>query len=315
MTIISKDEFQGLTRITVENEKIRFAILPQVGGKMISLVLKDTDREYISVSDRGFKRPAYETNYADLDVSGFDECFPAIAEGFYPEWPWKGTVIPDHGEIFTLPWDIEIKKDRLIMTVYGVRFPYRFVKVMSLEKNTVKISYELENLSPCEFKYIWSAHPLFAVNEGTKILLPGTPNIRTDFSKYERFGKHLYETIWPHARQADGQNVDLSIIRSAKEDAATKVFTTKLDEGFCGFEDTKTGDFLTMTFPVDKVPYVGIWINEGGFFKGKGSFNVAIEPCTGCPDKLETAIQRGEHALIKGGATNTWSLDITVGQK
>ena len=126
----------------------------------------------------------------------------------------------------------------------------------------------------------------------------------------ERFGKHLYETIWPYAQQADGQKVDLSIIRSAKQDAATKVFTTKLTEGYCGFECPDTGDFLKMNFPVDKVPYVGIWINEGGFFEGKGSFNMALEPCTGCPDKLETAIQRGEHALIKGGAKNSWSLDI-----
>ncbi len=70
-----------------------------------------------------------------------------------------------------------------------------------------------------------------------------------------------------------------------------------------------------MDFPVDKIPYVGIWINEGGFFEGKGSFNAAFEPCTGCPDKLETAIQRSEHALLKGSAKNTWSLDMTIGQK
>ena len=241
MTRISKDEFQGLTRITVENEKVSFSILPQVGGKMISLILKDTGREFISVSGREFKKPTYATNYANLDVSGFDECFPAIAEGFYPEWPWKGSVIPDHGEIFTLPWDVEIENERLVMTVYGVRFPYKFVKVMSLEKNTVKISYEVQNFSPYEFKYIWSAHPLFAVTEGTKIILPGTPTIRTDFSKYERFGKHLYETTWPHAQQTDGRKVDLSIIRSAKQDAATKVFTTKLAEGYCGFECPDTG--------------------------------------------------------------------------
>ena len=314
MTKISNDKFQGLDRITINNDDVSFAILPEVGGKMISLVFKDTGREFISVSGREFTKPTYATNYAELDVSGFDECFPAIAEGFYPEWPWKGTVVPDHGELFTLPWECKVEKDKLVMAVNGIRFPYRFVKVLSLEKNTVKIRYELENLSPYDFKYIWSAHPLFAVTEGTKILLPGNPRIRTDYSKYERFGKHLYETTWPQARQADGTKVDLSIIRSAKEDAATKIFTTKLDEGFCGFEDPDTGDFLKMDFPVDKVPFVGIWINEGGFFEGKGSFNAALEPCTGCPDKLETAIQRGEHALIKGGAKNFWSLDITVGR-
>ena len=209
MTKISKDQFQGLSRITMENEKLSLAILPEVGGKMISLVFKDTGQEFISLSGRKFKKPTYTANYCDLDVSGFDECFPAIAEGFYPEWPWKGVVIPDHGEIFTLPWDCKVEKNKLVMTVYGVRFPYRFVRVMSLEQSTVKISYELENLSPCDFKYIWSAHPLFAVIEGAKILIPGNPRIRTDFLKYERFGTHLYETSWPQAQQAYGEKVDL----------------------------------------------------------------------------------------------------------
>ncbi len=69
---------------------------------------------------------------------------------------------------------------------------------------------------------------------------------------------------------------------------------------------------LKMFFPIEKVPYVGIWINEGGFFEGPGSFNMALEPCTGCPDKLETAIQRGEHDVIQGASKKTWYLDISV---
>ncbi len=235
MTEISKDQFQDLSRITIENEKLSVAVLPEVGGKMISLLFKGTAQEFISLSGRKFEKPSYGTKYGDLDVSGFDECFPAIAEGFYPEWPWKGTAIPDHGEVFTLPWDCRIREDKLVMTVYGVRFPYRLTKVLSLEQSTVKIFYELENLSSYDFKYIWSAHPLFTVTERTRIILPGNPRVRTDFSKHERFGKHLYETSWPQAQQADGKSVDLSVIRSANEDAATKVFTTKLVEGWCGY--------------------------------------------------------------------------------
>jgi len=314
MTKISKDKLQDLARITVENEKVGFVILPEVGGKMVSLVFKDTGREFISLSARKFKKPTYADNYGDLDIGGFDECFPAIAEGFYPEWPWKGTIIPDHGELFTLPWNCKIEEERLVMTVHGVRFPYRFTKTLSLKESTIRINYELENLSPCEFKYIWSAHPLLIAVEGAKILLPGKPRIRTDYSKHERFGKHLYETTWPEACQGDGEKVDLSIIRSANQDAGTKVFTTKLSEGWCALQYPHDDGFLKMSFPVDKVPYVGLWINEGGWpFEGQRSFNVALEPCTGCPDKLETAIQRDEYSLIKAGAKTSWSLDITVG--
>jgi hypothetical protein len=58
---------------------------------------------------------------------------------------------------------------------------------------------------------------------------------------------------------------------------------------------------------------VGLWINEGGWpFSGKRSFNVAMEPCTGCPDKLETAIQRNECSVVNGNGKKSWYLQIAI---
>ena len=79
--------------------------------------------------------------------------------------------------------------------------------------------------------------------------------------------------------------------------------------------DRKTSDFIKLSFPADRIPYVGLWINEGGWpFDGKPSFNVALEPCTGCPDKLETAVQQGEYASIRGLDEVSWTLEITLGR-
>ena len=96
MTTITKDRFQNLERITVENKQVSFSIFPQIGGKIISLIFKESGHEYISLSGRPFRIPIYGTNFTDYDISGFDECFPAIAEGFYPEYPWKGIHISDY---------------------------------------------------------------------------------------------------------------------------------------------------------------------------------------------------------------------------
>lgn len=190
MTTITKDEFRGLERITVENEQISFSLLPRLGGKMISLVFKENKHEYISLSGRPFRIPAYGANFADYDISGFDECFPALAG-----------------------------------------------------------------------------------------------------------------------------RIDLNIIKTLEANQATKFFTTVLEQGWCALHDTRTGDFLKFSFPVEKIPYLGIWINEGGWpLDGRPSYNVALEPCTGCPDKLDTAIQRGEYACLKPRAEQTWSLAITIGR-
>jgi len=313
--MISEDKYQNLQKVNVENQYIKFSILPEIGGKMISLVYKETSHEFISLSGRPFRRPIYGDNYGKYDISGFDECFPAIAECFYPEWPWKGNIIPDHGELWTLPWQCNKENDILTLSVNGVRFPYKITKTFSLEDKCVRLAYKLQNLSPFDFKYIWAAHSLFAVTPGTIIFLPGKPNIRTDFSKHERFGKHLYETSWPMAKESNGKTVDLSIVKTQNFDHASKVFTTTLSEGWCGLHDPQTGDFLKFSFPVKEIPFVGMWINEGGWpFDDKPSFNVALEPCTGCPDNLATAIQRGEHGLIKGLQTKSWTLDITIGR-
>jgi len=47
---------------------------------------------------------------------------------------------------------------------------------------------------------------------------------------------------------------------------------------------------------------------------GRPGYNAALEPCTGCPDKLDTAIQRGEHACLQPHAEQVWDLVITIGR-
>jgi galactose mutarotase-like enzyme len=314
-TAINQDTRENLQQINLENEFVRCVFLPEVGGKMISLYGKETGFEHLSCSGRSFRLPKYDDSYGNYDISGFDECLPAIARGFYPEWPWEGTLIPDHGELWTLPWQADIEADVLHLRVGGVRFPYRFSKTVRLQDHTVRIDYRLENLSPFNFKYIWAAHPLFNVTEGMRLYLPGNPRIRTDYSKHDRFGKVLYETHWPHAQQTDGVVADLSVIRSARADAATKFFTTSLARGDCALQDPVTGIFLRMTWPHETIPYLGVWINEGGWpFTGNPSFNVALEPATGCPDKLDIAVQREEYALLRPHQQTSWHLCFIIGR-
>jgi len=256
----------------------------------------------------------YGGNYADYDISGFDECFPALAAGHYPEWPWEGTCIPAHGELWSSPWENKVSEDHVRLEAYGIRFPYRFMKTISLEEDSVIIKYQLKNLSSFEFKYIWAAHSLLSVTPGTKIVLPGKPMIRTDWSKHDRLGKVLYETTWPQAKTRKGDVVDMSIVGSPDLDEATKFYTTELEQGWCALYKPDTGNFIKFSFPLDKVPYVGVWKNEGGWpLEGNSYYHVALEPCTGCPDKLDTAIQRGEYAQVNGREETTWSLKITVG--
>ncbi|HUE75220.1 MAG TPA: DUF5107 domain-containing protein, partial [Chloroflexota bacterium] len=121
-----------LPALALESDAIRLVVLPTVSGKMISLVDHSTGREWLWRSPtRRLQPPRYASNFADWDISGFDECFPGIEEGPYPEFPWAGVEVPDHGEWWTLPWNSRVDDGEIVLSLHGVRFPYQVEKRIS----------------------------------------------------------------------------------------------------------------------------------------------------------------------------------------
>jgi hypothetical protein len=315
MTRITTDTLQGLTRLNIENDKLKLGILPEIGAKMISIIDTKTGREFISLSGRHFRSPVYGSDYGDYDISGFDECFPTLGGCHYPEGPWAGTVVPAHGELWSQPWNSQIQNDKVVLSVCSVRFAYEFKKTVSLDDDKILIHYELKNLSSSDFRYLWSAHPLLAITPESRILLPKIEQAYVDSSKYERLGKLLDTLSWPKSEQTNGKIVDLSVIGPVESDRGDKIFVGPLKEGWCGWCDPKTGDFIRMEFPVDKVAYVGLWINLGGWPEDKPCYNIALEPCTGYPDRLDIAIENGHCGVLRGSSVNSWDLNIRIGRR
>ena len=283
---------------------------------MASLVYKPTAREAMWRNpDRPFRQPDYGDAFEDYDISGFDECFPNIAEGIYPEYPWKGTGLVDHGELWCTPWDWEFDDGRLHLWTHGTRFPYRFDKWLSGSGQSVRLDYQLTSVARHPFKFLWSAHPLFAACPGMRVLLPEGIRVRVDWSKDLRLGPLCTEHSWPITHDAHGQEVDLSTIRSGEMGFADKLYTTRLSEGRCALFDPETQDFVAFTFSPDEVPYVGIWINQGGWpLQGKTCFNVALEPCVGYPDRLDIAVLRHEVCSVSAKGTRKWHLNLRAGR-
>ncbi|HEX9110721.1 MAG TPA: hypothetical protein VF845_04540 [Terriglobales bacterium] len=60
----------------------------------------------------------------------------------------------------------------MLLAITGVRLPYVFRKRIRLAGTAVEIRYTLASVSDKPFKYLWSAHPLLAVEAGAKIVLP-----------------------------------------------------------------------------------------------------------------------------------------------
>lgn len=153
-----------LQRVVMQNADIRAVILPELGGKIGSLVSLRTGREFLlQHADRPYRRARYADPMGDYDISGFDECLPTVSECPYPDPPFAAAIMPDHGEVWSRPWKLEIRGEELILEMEGVRLPYRLRRKTRLAGPVLELDYEITNTGNHPFKYLWSAHPLLTV--------------------------------------------------------------------------------------------------------------------------------------------------------
>lgn len=313
-------DVQGRPALQLQNEHASLVVLPELGGKIVSLRSSISGTEFLwQDPSRPYRTPQYGDDFGNYDASGWDECFPSIGACAYPAAPWSGSVVPDHGELWSIPWHAEQADDTtLYLHTYGVRFPYHFEKWIRLVPDAAgfTLRYRVTNLSPFPFPHLWSAHPLFAAEEGMRILLPGTPNMRLQHVIGERgiSGDVGDEYTWPWLPSLSGHAVDYREIGSPALDANDKVVLDAPPEGWCALYRPHSGEYVGLTFTPDEIPFVGICVNHGGWpFTGARGFWVAVEPCTGWPDRLDQAVPDGAVATLPAGQTVEWKLDLRIG--
>lgn len=302
--------------MVVDNGVLRLTIVPELGGKIVSLMRLESGHEFFLQSElaRGCSLRAYGDKFEDHDSSGFDECVPTVAECLYPGEPFQTRHLPDHGDVWCLPSNFEIVGEQIKLASPLRSLPLRFSKKVQLRANRVRIDYEMENLSQSTVRFLWSAHPLLRVEPGAEIVLPGeVREVEIGWSKDERLGKSGDRCTWPKAMESSGRMVEVNRLISASAGTAEKLFTP-LSQGFCGMFLPRANESIGFYFDNRLVPYVGIWLCQGGWpdNRARKDFTVALEPCNGRPDSLREAMGRNECASLPGYASMQWWMEIEV---
>ncbi|MCC7358542.1 MAG: hypothetical protein IT317_03645 [Anaerolineales bacterium] len=313
---VQPTQYAGRPALQVEDEALRLVILPELGAKVVSLVLKRTGREYLWRHPERPLRPAtYDDDFTAGYLGGWDECFPTIGAGVYPEAPWAGVGLPDHGELWALPWHYAQQGDQLRMWVHSPRFAYTFERTFQfLGAAGLSIAYRVTNPTPFALRALWSLHPFLSVTPATRVLLPAGLRVRVELSQGQRLGGFLSEHNWPVATDVAGQAVDLSLMGPLDTRWMEKLFTTPLPEGWAGFHDGEDDHYLLFTFAPAEVPFVGLALMRGGWpATGAPVYSLILEPCTGWPDRLDIAIPRGAAMTIPAQGERAWSLDLRLG--
>lgn len=283
-----------LEQLVLEEKELQAIVAPHLGAKIVSLRTAG-GREWLWQDPRVPLAPRrYGDRYETQNAGGWDECFPTIAPCVYPEEPWQGIALPDHGELWTLPWEWRRSEDALETWVYGIRLPYRFERRLRLNGACSLVAeYQVENLAPYPLAVLWSAHPLFTAEAGTMIELPEGTAVLVDYSAGGRILTGLEYRSWPYLSTDAGQRVDLSRFPGAQAGVAEKLFTGRLADGRVTLRQPD-GAAVTISWDAAQIPYLGLWINAGAWpLPDTPIAHIGLEPCTGYPDRLDRALQHG----------------------
>lgn len=302
--------YKNINCIVMETDRLVVKVIPESGSKIQSIYDKLLKREYLYQSpNKEFIKSTYASNFGDGDLSGFDEVFPSIEQCFYPSGPWKGTNIPDHGEVWALPWEYKIDGATVTLNVSGVRFPYRLEKrIEFLSENIIRISYNALNPSNFDFYFTWAPHTLFNCEQDTVITLPDSvKKIISTCSVENKLGKFGNCHSWPTTVIGE-EAYDISKVYPKYPGKCEKYYAMgQVREGWCALRGITSGVTIGLSYPVDKVPYLGVW--EGII---NGRYVAALEPCTGDLDYLDTAVQWSRACSIKARSEYEWYLNFSV---
>ncbi len=305
---VSQSRYKDTPSFVLESERLRAEFVAQ-GARMVSLVDKRLDHEFlVEQTGEAYLRSSFGHPMTPDQAVGYDDMFPTIDVCHYEEFPWEGIQLPDHGEVWALDWDVVVEDSALAASVHGVRLPYRLRRRMSCpDEGHLRMDYLLENLSPMDLSYLWSAHPMLLVEEGSRIEVPeGCERARPILSLSGRLGGYGAEFTWPRWTDRQGNNHDLSVIRSPRTgDVEKYFFTNRLKEGWCRLRHPSNGATLNFEWPAEQLPYFAVVIDEAG---SGPRFYCLLEPCSAPFDRLDFARKYTSESFVAAHSTRSWHL-------
>ena len=292
--------------VIIENDAIRMEVYPHIGGKVASLI--DKADKFDLMFDYPVELPTsakYDVSFDDSWYAGWDECFPAVAPGPYPQHPYEGINIPDHGELWGLPTVAVPTKDGITTVWNGLRFGYRLTRKLHLEASTVIADYTLINLAPFEFRFVWSMHSLMSIASPVQLDVPTPWQYR--FSHDAEGVEHQKPVQWPQVEMG----LNASDLPSLPANRGWKLFSLDPIRAPVRVNYPLRARSLQIEYASqeDLPGYWGIWVNTGGW---AGNQNFAIEPTTGRFDHLHRAVLDGSAGRVPAMGRRDWSVRWTL---
>ncbi len=297
----TKKVLNGFEIHTLANDRIALSMVPELGGRLVSLKDRATGREWLDGWSPAAKRrlwhPTDPQDYETGPGAGIDECLPTVLA-----CKVKRKALGDHGELWNRApaFDQELASKGVLVCSWNLTsLPLNFERRVSIAKNQVRFDYRIENRADVATPFLWAWHPLFSWKPGDKIC--PAKSIQTCLTP----GGEVMP--WP----LDSMGNDLSKARFVKgATPAAKIFLGPLGKGRVAIR-AKNGSSLELSWPASLFPYAGVWITRGFW---KGLHHWAIEPTNAAVDCLSDVAVTDAPApcLLAAREVRHWSLSIRM---
>ncbi|MFL5495182.1 MAG: hypothetical protein ACJ8DC_12430 [Gemmatimonadales bacterium] len=308
----------GFPAIALRSAQLEVIVVPAIGMKLTNL-RRPGGREWLWRNDQiPLTLPEPGASYVETaDSGGWDECFPTVAPSSVPGAPAGTPLLPDHGELWSAFWASSVLQHAsgttLLSSTEGSLLPYEFSRQITLDpvEPVLRLRYRVRHTGATPFPWIWSSHPLFNVQPGSTLSLPGVDQVkvgavhgRTDIGRND-------VVSWPEA--IGGESGQLTF--PGQRGWALKLFADLGASGRMILTDPRRGERLEITVRREEVPQVGLWINCGGWAPAgrRPYFNLGLEPCIGAPDRLDEAVLTwGTGQTLEPGEERSWAVEISL---
>jgi hypothetical protein len=278
----------------LENDFVQLRVLPDCGGKLLSLVEKRQGYDWLWKNPQlAVREPRYGESFVEqLDSGGWDEICPSVDPCVLP----TGVSIPDHGDAVHLPWEVLSRSiNELSMRVQGRSLPFCLKRSLCLCGRELRCEYTLCNVGQQAFPWLWCAHPLLAFGPEVDLEVACEFDVGYAMGAAEPFfGKRV---TWPDLPPRDTA-------------WAAKLFSEREAVGEVTARNL-SGATLRFAWQPSEIPYLGLWVNNGAW-SGAGTapyYNLGVEPGMLPLDDLSKA---ADAPILEAGVEFSWGLSVVV---
>jgi galactose mutarotase-like enzyme len=224
----------------------------------------------------------------------------------------NGGPAPDHGDFWQLAWNVDEADVRQVrLHAQGFSRTLRFSKQLTLQGNSLRIRYSVENTGYVPQSFLYACHPLFVIDPGDRILLPpDVDSLSLDYSRGNRLGPRGAMIPWP----SSPAEPYLHLAKPQDAGTADMLYTTRLREGRCAVYRAAHRQVLLVSFDTSVLPFLGIWLCYGGWPGGAGvqQYAVALEPTTSPHNNLANAQRERGAVLLEPDAISSWEISFQI---